>query len=358
MEELLINLHMHTPYSDGTASHAELGKIGLHAGLDVLLITDHNVYVHALDGYHTASGRQLLLLVGEEIHDRTRLPQKNHMLVFGAGRELTQFSSNPQQLIDQTIAAGGICFLAHPTDPALPAFKEPDISWEDWSVSNFTGLELWNGFSELKYVAKNKLQGIFYAFFPAYLAHKPNPRTVTKWDELTQSGKRIVAIGGSDAHALNMSLGPIKKRVYPYEYHFKSINTHLLTPTGLSGNLAEDRRMVLTALSNGNCFIGYDLPAATRGFRFTGHAKDQTLIMGDEAVFSTGVTFQIRLPDECECQLLCDGEVIKTWDKKEVCTYLVSKPGVYRVECYVHFLGKRRAWIFSNPIYLRAANGK
>lgn len=358
MEELLVNLHMHTPYSDGTASHAELGKIALKAGLDVILVTDHNVYVHDLDGYFANSGRQLLLLVGEEIHDRGRYPQKNHMLVFGAGRELTQFSPNPQQLIDQVIAAGGICFLAHPTDPALKAFKEPDISWVDWSISNFTGLELWNGFSELKFVAKNKLQGIFYAFFPRRLAHNPLPQTVAKWDELTHSGKRIVAVGGSDAHALRMSLGPIKKRIFPYEYHFKAINTHLLTPTGLSGNLAEDRQMVLTSLSNGNCFIGYDLPASTRGFQFTCHAKDQTLIMGEETVYSSGVTFQIRLPDECECHLLCDGELVKSWTKKEICTYLASKPGVYRVECYLHFKGRQRAWIFSNPIYLRASTGK
>jgi len=356
MEELILNLHMHTTYSDGTGSHAELGNIGLKSGLDVLLVTDHNVYVHGLDGYYSDANRQVLLMVGEEIHDRNRLPQKNHMLVFGAGRELTQFASNSQQLIDQANAAGGLCFLAHPTDPALPSFHEPDISWEDWSVTNYTGLELWNGFSELKVNAKSKIQAIFYAFFPNRLAHRPPLPTVQKWDELTRSGKRIVAIGGADAHALHMRLGPLRKRIYPYEFHFKAVNTHLLTPSLLSGNLADDRRMVLAALKKGNCFIGYDLPMATRGFRFSGHAQDQTLIMGDETNYTSGVTFQIRLPDECECQLLCDGETIKRWKNQEICTFLASKPGVYRVECYIHFKGKRRAWIFSNPIYLRSTN--
>ena len=109
MEEIILNLHMHTHYSDGTASHAELAKIALQAGLDVILVTDHNVYVQNLDGYFQENERKVLLLVGEEIHDRNRFPQKNHMLVFGAGRELTQFSQSPQQLIDQTIASGGLC---------------------------------------------------------------------------------------------------------------------------------------------------------------------------------------------------------------------------------------------------------
>jgi hypothetical protein len=358
MEELLLNLHMHTLYSDGTGYHAELGKTALKADLDVILVTDHNVYVHDMDSYHSDANRKLLLLVGEEIHDRTRKPQKNHLLVFGAGRELTQYAQNPQQLIDQVNAADGICFLAHPVESALDSFHEPDISWVDWSVSGYTGLELWNGFSEFKTVSKSKLHALYYAFFPAQLAHHPPTLAVTKWDELTHRGKRVVAIGGSDAHEMHVSLGPIQHRLYPYRFHFKAINTHILTPSSLTGNLAEDRRMVLTALRRGNCFIGYDLPAPTRGFRFTCHALDQTLQMGDEMEFINGVTFQIRLPDECECNLICDGEVIKHWKKQSVCVFLASKPGVYRVECYVHFKGKRRAWIFSNPIYLRAPGRK
>jgi len=354
MEELLINLHMHTPYSDGFGSHAQLGNIALKSGLDGILVTDHNVYVQNADRYFSNGTRQLILLTGEEIHDRNRIPQKNHLLVFGAGRELTKFSKEPQQLIDQVNLAGGLCFLAHPTESALPSFNEPAITWEDWSVRNFTGLELWNGFSDLKDVAKNKFQAVFYALFPSLLAHNPPPAAVARWDDLTRSGKRIVAIGGSDAHALPMSLGPLKKVIYPYEYHFRAVNTHLLTPTGLTGNLSEDRRLIYTALKNGNCFIGYDLPAPTRGFRFTGHALGQTLIMGDEITFTSGITFQIRLPEDCECNLLCDGEIVKSWVNQGICTYLASTPGVYRVECYLRFRGRRRAWIFSNPIYLRS----
>ena len=42
-----------------------------------------------------------------------------------------------------------------------------------------------------------------------------------------------------------------------------TITTHLLTPTGLTGNLIDDRRMVLEALQQGHAFIGYDLPEPT-----------------------------------------------------------------------------------------------
>ena len=88
MHEISVNLHMHTTYSDGHASHSDIARSALRAGIDVVIVTDHNVYVEGPEGYYTEDERRVLLLVGEEIHDQQRVPQKSHLLVFGAGREL------------------------------------------------------------------------------------------------------------------------------------------------------------------------------------------------------------------------------------------------------------------------------
>ncbi len=88
MHEYIGNLHAHTVYSDGEATHDEVAAAAVDAGLDVVWVTDHNVYAHGLDGYRYRRGRRVLLLVGEEIHDQIRVPQKNHMLVLEARREL------------------------------------------------------------------------------------------------------------------------------------------------------------------------------------------------------------------------------------------------------------------------------
>ncbi|HEX7975394.1 MAG TPA: hypothetical protein VF498_13380, partial [Anaerolineales bacterium] len=61
---------------------------------------------------------------------------------------------------------------------------------------------------------------------------------------------------------------------------------------------------------------------------------------------------QIRLPRPCECRLIKDGKAIKTWQKRDTCTYITTEPGVYRVEAYIEYLGRLRGWIFSNPIYV------
>ncbi|MCL4560825.1 MAG: CehA/McbA family metallohydrolase [Chloroflexi bacterium] len=344
---------MHTTYSDGRGSHADIARAGLKSGLDAVIVTDHNVLVNGMEGFTEANGRRLLMLVGEEIHDQARQPQKNHLLAIGAGRELAPFARDPQQLINLVRQAGGLAFIAHPVDPELPAFGEDDISWVDWSVQGFTGIELWNGFSELKTVIKHRYEALFYAFFPQYIARGPLRETLQRWDQLNIGSGRIVAVGGSDAHALRKTLGPLRATLFPYEFHFRAINTHLYTPSRLTGNLMEDRSMILSALRLGHAFIGYDLPASTRGFRYTGQGRDQTVLPGDEISASGGVTLQIHLPRPAECILIKDGKPLKTWENRVNFTHITSSPGVYRVEAYLHAFGQRRGWIFSNPIYIR-----
>jgi hypothetical protein len=351
MHELVINLHMHTIYSDGSGTYADLGKAALKTGVDVLLVTDHNVLVHGADAYYHDGKKSVLVLACEEIHDQNREPQKNHLLVFGTDQELASLADDPQTLINAVCQSGGLCFIAHPVDPAMPAFGETDISWEDWSVTGFTGIELWNGFSELKAVAKGKLDAIFYAFMPKAIPQGPLPKTLSIWDDLLSKGQHIVAVGGSDAHARYMSMGLLHRTIFPYEYHFSAINTHVLTPKPLTGNLARDRKMVFDALAAGHCFIGYDLPASTRGFRFSANGLDSSVIMGDEISTDGEVALQGKFPSSTEIKLFQDGNCIKSLHGDSF-MHETNEAGVYRVEAYKHFMGKKRGWIFSNPIYI------
>jgi predicted metal-dependent phosphoesterase TrpH len=351
MHDLTVNLHMHTTYSDGSGNHADLGHIALKTNVDVLLVTDHNILVEGVNSYYRDGKRRVLVLACEEIHDQARDPQKNHLLVFGANRELAPLAKNPQALIDAVRGAGGLSFIAHPFDSALPDFGETDIAWVDWEIAGITGIELWNGFSELKSVAKGKWYAVAYAFFPEFIPHGPLPETLQLWDELTAKGQRVVAIGGSDAHAEHKSLGPLHKVIFPYEYHFKTINTHILTLSQLTGDLLRDKKMVLDALASGHCFVGYDLPAATRGFQFSAQSKVGNAIMGDEINSSGPVTLQVKLPCAADIRLIRNGRVVKS-SHGEAMVFITNEPGIYRVEAYIKFMGKDRGWIFSNPIYI------
>ena len=281
-------------------------------------------------------------------------PQKNHLLVFNANRDMATFADDPQRLIDTVREAEGLSFIAHPRDPAAPAFDEDDISWEAWDVTGFTGLELWNGLSEFKSHLKSLLHGAFYAYFPKFVGQGPHPEVLQKWDELTLDGKRIVAVGGSDAHSWPYTLGPLTRVLFPYEFHFKAINTHVFTSEPLIGDSASDRSLIYAAIQNGRCFVGHDQPAATKGFRFRAQGREKNVIMGEEIAAKGGVTLQIHTPEAAECRLIKDGKVLLEWTNQQNCTHITTEPGVYRVEVYRRYLGRRVGWIFSNPIYLRA----
>lgn len=348
------NAHMHTPYSDGEWPHARIAEAALKAGLDFIIVTDHNVWVCGPEGVLESNGRRLLTLIGEEVHDRTRNPQKNHLLVYGAETELSHLAEDPQGLIDGVRKAGGLCFLAHPQDPEIPLFHEPDLSWVSWEVSGYAGIEIWNYMSEFKSLMASRWSALRYAYNPELGIRGPFPEVLKKWDELLSAGQRVVGIGGADAHGTLFRLGPLQRVLFPYEFLFRAVNTHVFTPEPLTGDYGLDRFLVLRALRQGNCYTGYDMAAPTRGFRFTAQGQSGCAIMGDETEAKLGTTLQILAPRLCKLRLIHNGKVVGEWAKRTHASYVATEPGAYRVEARLPYMGKEVGWIFSNPIYVRA----
>ncbi len=351
--EVVFHPHVHTVYSDGHGTHAQVLRAALRAGVDVVQFTDHNVRVEGIEGYYTHGNRRVLALMGEEIHDRTLGPAErgNHLLVFGAQQELASYAPDPQRLLDAARRAGGLTFLAHPHDPVAPVVGEGAFPWRRWDVHGYHGLELWNAMSEFKSHLRSWGHVLFYAFQFHQVAVAPFAETLRLWDTLTRRGQRVVAIGGSDAHAIPV-LGPWK-RLFPYEAHFRAVNTHLLLSQSLRGQVEEDRTAIYAALAAGHAFVANDLLGSARGFRFRAQGGAGQALMGDAIALGSGLTLQIRLPERAEVRLLRDGMTVQTWPQADVLAYPIRQPGVYRVEAYRRAWGRRRGWIFSNPIYVR-----
>jgi hypothetical protein len=352
--EVVGNLHNHTTYSDGHGSHDQIALAAIRAGLDFVVVTDHNILVKGLDGYRTLGDERVLLLVGEEVHDPNRKPQKNHLLIYETQQEMFHLANSPQRLIEATKEFNGLAFIAHPHDPEAEKFNEIDLSWEDWEVEGFHGIELWNFMSEFKSLLSSYPNAIYYAFNPSRIAHRPFDEVLTLWDQQLAQGKQVVAIGGADAHELPASLGPLKRTLFPYEFHYRTINTHVILDQPFAGDYESDRKLLFGAIRRGNCFVGYDYPASTRGFRFTAQGDNQSALMGDVVHTRFGLTLQIRLPQKAHIRLVRDGEEIKSWRNRDAAVQNVTRPGAYRVEALLHYKGKWRGWIYSNPIYLRA----
>jgi len=352
--EYVGNLHMHTPYSDGEGSHAEIAAAAIRARLDFVVVTDHNVRVEGVQGYYgSQANRKVLMMIGEEVHDRRRDPQANHLLVYGVERELASYAPQPQSLINQVVESEqGVCYLAHPIDPPAELFHEPGLSWVDWDIQGYTGLELWNYMSEFKRYLTGKLAAVRVALAPDRYISGPFPETLALWDRLLEEGKRVRIIGGADAHGTPYSMGPITRTIFPYEFLFRCINTHILTPRPFNGDYTHDRALVLQAIRDGHAFVGYDWPAPTTGFRFSAQGHNFSTIMGGWIRLGHGVTLQMVSPQVADMRLIKDGKIVAHETEGTHRTYIANEPGAYRVEVYIEHKGKQRGWIFSNPIFV------
>lgn len=344
--ERIGNIHIHTLYSDGTASPDEVAAIAEQACLDFILITDHVAYPHEFQGWHGST----LVFVGEEVHSPAS-PQVNHFLVFNAGEDLAAYGDHPQRLIDAVRTRHGLGFIAHPYERSGAFVSEPEINWVAWEARDYTGLEIWNYMSEFKSYATTLPRALLYAFFPKLAITGPYPETLAKWDEL-QSNRRVVGIGGSDAHATLYRMGPLARRVFSYQHLFRSVNTHVLVPSLWSGDAAQDAQLVYQALEKGRAFVAYDGLAPARGFTFTAEHDGATYTMGDAFVAHHAVRFRARAPARARLRLIHNGSCIAQARGTELIHHSHT-PGFYRIEAYRPYALRQRGWIYSNPIYVR-----
>ncbi|MDX9956717.1 MAG: CehA/McbA family metallohydrolase, partial [Anaerolineae bacterium] len=344
------NLHVHSLYSDGSGRHTDIAEAAADAGLDFVIVTDHNLRVEGLEGYY---GR-VLLLIGQEAHNSRRRPQANHLLIYGANQELAPYTfGSAQTLIQKANECGGICYIAHPVERSSPLGEDfHAIPWIDWPIEGITGLEIWNYMSEFKGLLWSRLAALIYAFLPDWGIRGPYRATLRLWDELLSKGTHLAALGGADAHASRHTMAGITRTIFPYEYLFRCVNTHVLTDGPLTGDETRDRRLIYDALRTGRTWVGYDLPHPTHGFQFFARSGAARRTMGEELKRLGAVTLEVNTPARGEIRLLRDGQLIGKTTGSTL-SYTSAEAGIYRVEVYRKFRGMRVGWIFSSPIYIR-----
>jgi hypothetical protein len=346
--EYVGNLHVHSVYSDGTANHARIAAAATEAQLNFVIVTDHNVRPKGVEGYRG----QTLLLAGEEIHDVRQQPQANHLLVYGTGQEMAPYAfGSTRTLIRAVLEREGVAYIAHPIERRSPISRDfAAIPWTTWPVEDIHGIEIWNYMSEFKGLLWSKPAAALYALKPALGIKGPYRATLQLWDELLQEGYRIAALGNADAHAGTYHLGPLERKVFPYTYLFRCVNTHILTRSSLSGDVERDKALIYEALRAGRTWVGYDLPHPTRGFRCLAQSGAASAVPGEELRRLGAINFTITTPAPGDIRLLRDGKVIQR-AHGQMMKYTCVEPGIYRVEVYRRFWGRKVGWIFTSPIY-------
>jgi hypothetical protein len=346
--EYVGNLHIHSIHSDGAMSPEQIAEVARAVGLDFIALNDHSYLtpLHIEDeGYH----KGVLVLVGSEIGTRY-----HHYLAFNIRTQIDDDNLSAQEVIDAVARQGGFGFLAHPFEKGMP-FMENSVAytWNDWNVGGYTGICIWNFSSRWKENVKTFWHGLYHLLCRTYTVKGPSRKTLATWDELCLK-RKVVALGGSDAHGSPIKIGPLRFTPLSYRSVLSTINTHVLTPTPLQGDFSKDKTTIYHSLRAGTCFIAHDGLSSAKGFRFylTKAKNKQRLEMGEEAPFGPGEAV-IKLPARGSIRVIRNGSLFTEGCGREL-SIMIGDKGVYRIEVYRKTpLFGLRPWIFSNPIYLR-----
>lgn len=334
--------HVHTVHSDGSGQVEDVAAAAAAAGLDFVIVTDHNTLAAKPQEGYGPTG--VLTLVGTEISNR-----QGHLLAIGLPQLTYQFSGDATEALLDVADVGGLTFAAHPES------EREDLRWRDWDLPGNWGIELLNGDSQWR---ASGWVGLFGALirYPlnsdyALLRLLRRPAALDRWDDVL-SRRRATGITGADAHGALTTLSPALP--FPsYEAVFRIAQNYVLVDEPLSGNAAADTAAVLDAVARGRLYVGLGALAPADQFFFDAERGGERWTMGDDVPATGPVRLRAggALPATARLTLLHDGAPIASGTN--VLNQRVTDPGVYRVE--VHLPGWSVPWIVSNPIYLLTA---
>lgn len=333
-------IHLHTTFSDGGVALPELIRTAGEVGLDYIVVTDHMTLAGKEQGYEGFHGRTLVL-VGYEHNDTA---DRNHYLAIGVD-SVHSGQRDPQEYVDGIRKAGGVGFLAHPAESRHYFKRYPPYPWTAWEVTGYDGIELWNQMSEWVESLK-RWRSYILLFYPRRFLKRARPALLSRWDELNRT-RFVSGIGGVDAHAFRVGVGPLRFRIFPTKVELKGVRTHLYVPSEWgSGDGGAARRAVLEALRDGRGFISHYRRGDAFGTRIMMHDADgRELPPGRPCrVPVLPARLEVSVPLPARTHLVRNGAVTERAEGRCV-SFRIEKEGVYRVEVY----RDRNAWIYSNP---------
>lgn len=340
--------HIHSAFScDGTTDIKEIIRSAERCGADFIVITDHfnmKAKEEGFEGWHNG----LFVICGEEIS-----PSYNHYLAIGIKKAvLAAPDENPQKYIDAVKRDGGIGLIAHPDHTGTKTFGVRSYAWKNWDVNGFDSLSVWDLMTDWQ----DKLASFFRAalaiVFPAFILSGPRKETLERWDRLNLDKTRnrlISGYGEIDNHDFRKKVFAMTFRIFPFDFAFKTVSTHILLKKELSADAEEAKTQIMESVKNSSVYIAQEKWKSSKGFEFYITDGLKTAYSG-ETLEKTGPAFvKVKLPQKALIKIIHNG--------KELCSGFADafsaeakEAGIYRVEAYQKKCFVYKPWIFSNHI--------
>ncbi len=322
--------HVHTTRSDGLGTLAEVLQAARQAGLQFVVVTDHNLLAPEDAGWHDG----VLVIEASEASSRF-----GHVVAVGIPRALTPGERGAEPL-EAIAALGGQAVLAHPFHARRPwsgwergpwrgiEVVSNDTSWGEITVGRGWG-RLLPGLAALPFDGARAVIGLVPATHREEAVLEAGLRSGaarTRREDGSAAPPRVL-LCSADAHG------------YPsYRAAFEAFSMHV--PVRVTGDAMVDGKAVLAALLDGRASCVFDGVAPASGIRLGGVAggelrlSAEASLVGSEALlWSGGVVVASGVVEPGAIRFACAGG---------------CGPGIYRA--VVRRGG--RPWIFTNPVVI------
>lgn len=316
-------IHIHTKLSDGTGDINSISKAAKKAGLNWIIITDHNNF-DIKEGFYNG----VCVIKGEEISPCS----SNHYIALDI-KNLINPSDDTQKFVDEVRAQGGFGFAAHPDEADNRKNKAHPIKWTDKTIVP-DGIEIWNWFSDWAddYDETNIFKIAYSYFFRHKLIQGPHKETLKWWDELNKKSENIIpAIAGVDAHALKISKYIIPIKIFPYKDCFKTLANVITLENEIPKDFESQKNLILSSIKNGNNIM------------INRHIKKEIPL-----IYVENKTIIVKLSTKAEIKIIQNGTQIFTENTKNL-KFPIDENAKYRIEIDL----KNQPWIFSNQISIK-----
>ena len=355
LHDLACVVHLHSDYSDGTASIPELMEAARVAGCDVVLLTDHDTLGAKDDGHEGWHG-SVLLGVGLEV-----TPRAGHYLAFGIDKAIKHKGLSEADIADAVAEAGGFGFVAHPWSKGARILERYGRfvkrglphGWKDLDLDTVAGIELWSLTTDASEDWRGPVDAVRYMRDPEAQLDGPRPEDLVAWDRICES-RRFVAIGGLDAHQHGIRVrgrlwSPMRNARY-----FAILSTYVSPDRGAARRRARPGRprARLRGAPRGPVLHRGRRDCAGPRLPLLGRVQRRSRDDGRGAPRGDAGPFAHQLPEDARVVLLRNGEPVAQTDGRAL-EHEVTEPGAYRIEAHRHWRKRERPWIYSNPIYLR-----
>lgn len=337
--------HVHSTFSDGTATVPEIAWAASAAGADAVLLTDHDSLEARRQGFGGRHG-DVHVVVGLEVS-----ASSGHLLAFGIHEEVDHAGRTAAELWQLVRRDDGTGFAAHPLSAGSRISRRigRPHPWGALDACPGMGVELWSLVTDAAEAWRGPRDIARFLRSPEFGAPEPPRRALEAWDRLC-SIRRVPALGGLDAHQTGVRLGGRVLSPMPNERYFRLLQTHALCRVDGGG---VDEPAILEALREGRSFLARPWIGSARGFRFWAESGDGLLDMGAEGPLSAQWTLHARSPAAARLRLLHGGVPVAEAVGRSL-EHPVAEPGAYRIEARRAVRGAERLWILTNPIYMRS----